>query len=150
MNLLRKIFSYSLAVIFLVVATGFNYTRYTCLESGKVQFVLDVKYTGYYAKAGSHCQEKSVCCAIDKKESCDGVESDEECCVDKTNYLKTDEDYTAPERTRLPKIEIHHISAFQSAEFFPKFTLATKEIAHFPPDLYSSRDLILQYGIQLI
>ena len=140
MNFVRKIFSYLLAVIFLISAAGFNYTKYTCVESGNVQFVLDKAYTNCNVEQETCCKEEPVCFTIDKKD----------CCVNETNYLKTDEDYTAPERTKLLKIEIHHLLAYQYAELFPELPLATKEIAHSPPFIIYSKDILLRHGVLLI
>lgn len=129
MNYFRNIFSVLLAVIFLIPAAGFHYTKHTCLESGKVQFTLNGEYT---------------CCEAGQEES------HEDCCVNNTNYLKTEDEYTAPERTELLKIEFQLTLVFHTTGFFPEFSLATQEKAHAPKDLYSSRELLLHHGALLI
>ena len=134
MNYFRNIFFVLLAVIFLIPAAGFHYTKHTCLESGKVQFTLNGEY---------------ACCEVES-ETCCQEESHEDCCVNNTNYLKTEADYTSPEKVKLPKIEFQLTLAFHTPGLFPEFTLVTQERAHPSPDLYGSRELLIQHGIFLI
>lgn len=134
MNYFRNIFSVLLAVIFLIPAAGFHYTKHTCLESGKVQITLIGEYACCEAESETCCQE----------------ESHEDCCVNNTNYLKTEDEYTVPERTELLKIESQLTLVFHTTGLFPEFSLATQERAHAPTDLYSSRELLLQHGVLLI
>ena len=73
----HNIFSYLLVLIFLIPATGFYYTRHSCLQSGEIQMVLDANY--------SCCSEKSQVAhePLDAEISCcsqDLIEVESTCC----------------------------------------------------------------------
>lgn len=158
MFLIRSIYSILLTVIFLISAAGLHYTKHTCLNTDKVHIVLSQEeYTCCNAEAGACYEETVSCCEVTvgrcqdaEKESSDKLEVHENCCINNSRYLKTEDDYMAPEKAKLPGMEIHLTTAWLSVPMSLQSTPSVQERAHAPPEPYSSRKFLLQHGVLLI
>ncbi len=171
MKTIHNIFSYLLVLMFLVPATGFYYTRHSCLKSGEVQLVLDGDYSCCAETAQiTHdpVSSEGSCCAhnkIDTESSICDVESanqanaDKEyvkdgtspgCCINEGNYLKSEDEYTLPGRVEMPHIEIILTAALHSTDLFQNVKESIEEYAHSPPFTLSSVDILHKYSVLII
>ena len=168
---IQNIFSSVLVLMFLVPATGFYYTRHSCLKSGEVQLVLDGDYsccTETAQIAHDPVISEDSCCSHDKIETessiCD-VESanqanaDKEyvkdgtspgCCINEGNYLKSQDEYTPPGRVEMPHIEIILTAALYSIDLFQNVQESIEENAHSPPYALSSVDILHKHSVLII
>jgi hypothetical protein len=155
----RNIYSYLLVLLFLVPATGFYYTRHSCLKSGKVQFVLD----------GDHscCAdiERTVHDPVNQENSCCDMEftsqanegsmsssqtSSLDCCVNEGNYLKSEDEYTFPGSVEMPNIEFILTAAIPPIALLPVLHQTIEENAHSPPFIFSSVDILHKHSVLII
>ena len=159
MKTIHNIFSYLLVLMFLVPATGFYYTRHSCLKSGEVQLVLDGDYSCCAETAqithdpvsseGSCCDVESANQAnADKEYVKDGTSPG--CCINEGNYLKSEDEYTLPGRVEMPHIEIIITAAFYSTDLFQNVKESLEENAHSPPFTLSSIDILHKYSVLII
>jgi len=155
----RNIFSYGLVLIFLVPATGFYYTRHSCLKSGEVRLVLDGDYTCCAETA--HITDDPVslegsCCDMESSNQANTgseyslKESSLDCCVNEGNYLKSEDEYTSPGRVEMPHIEIIITTAIYSRDLFQNLQESIEENAHSPPYALSSVDILHKYSVLII
>lgn len=159
MKAIRNIFSYLLVLMFLIPATGFYYTRHSCLKSGEVQFVLDGKHSCCTETAHiSHdpVNQESSCC---DRESFGQADNDSEgsskeasfrCCINEGFYLKSEDEYTSPGRVEMPQIEIIITAALYSTDLFKYVQEIIEENAHSPPFTLSSTDILHKYSVLII
>ena len=159
MKTIHNIFSYLLVLMFLVPATGFYYTRHSCLKSGEVQLVLDGDYSCCAETAqithdpvsseGSCCDVESANQAnADKEYVKDGTSPG--CCINEGNYLKSEDEYTLPGRVEMPHIEIILTAALHSTVLFQNVKESIEENAHSPPFTLSSVDILHKYSFIII
>jgi len=137
----RNIFSYLLVLMFLIPATGFYYTRHSCLKSGHVQLVLDGNYTCCNMESSGHTNTGMECAV-------EGSSSD--CCINEGNYLKSKDEYTPPGKTEIPHIEIIITATLFSIDLFPDIQETLEEKAHSPPFILSSVDILHRHSVLLI
>lgn len=167
----HNIFSYLLVLMFLIPATGFYYTRHSCLQSGEIQMVLDANY--------SCCSEKSQvdhepldaeisCCSqdlIEVESTCCNVGSSNQensgmdcyvegtsssCCLNEGNYLKSADEYTSPGRIEMPYVKMLITAAPYSIENLPVIYQTTEENAHSPPFTIASIDILHKHSVLII
>ena len=145
--------------MFLVPATGFYYTRHSCLKSGQVQLVLDGKHSccteaGHIAH--NTVNQEDPCCDMDSFGQADkgsegsSKESSLGCCINEGIYLKSDDEYTSTGRVEMPQIEIIITATLYSADLFQYFQESIEENAHSPPFTLSSVDILHKYSILII
>ena len=139
---LRNIFLYPLVLMFLVPATGFYYTRYSCFKSGEVQLVLN----------GNHS-----CCAETARIAHDPVNQEYSleisslgCCINEGNYLKSEDEYTFPGRVEMPHIKIIIAAVLNSTDLFQYVQMSIEENAHSPPFTLSSVDILHKHSVLII
>lgn len=150
----RKIFSVLLAVIFLIPAAGFYYTRHSCLKTGETQIVFEQDYAcctdSHHTQHDPETSAESACCALPDA-NLPGFQSEGgDCCSDEVEYIKTDDEYTTPAKPYLPRIEVHVI--FASLLFGQSSYPGTRieSSAHSPPTGTPSRDILLQNGVLIV
>ncbi len=155
----RTIFSYSLVLMFLIPATGFYYTRHSCLRSGEVQLVLDGdQYCCAETAQIAHdpMNQEGSCCDMESSSQANTVsecsleESSLGCCVNEGNYLKSEDEYTSPGRVELPNIEIIINAALFSTDLYQNVQKSIEENAHSPPYTLSSVDILHKYSVLII
>jgi hypothetical protein len=139
---LRNIFLYLLVLMFLVPATGFYYTRHSCLKSGEVQLVLNVDHSCYAETARITDDPVNQECSLEK--------SSLGCCINEGNYLKSEDEYTFPGRVEMPHITIIITTALNSTDLFQYVQESIEENAHSPPFTLSSVDILHKYSILII
>lgn len=155
----RTIFSYGLVLMFLIPATGFYYTRHSCLKSGEVQLVLYGDHSCCAETA--HITDDPVsleglCCDMESSSQANTgseyslEESSLDCCVNEGNYLKSEDEYTSPGRVEMPHIEIIITSALYSRDLFQTVQESIEENAHSPPYTLSSVDILHKYSVLII
>jgi hypothetical protein len=156
---IRNIFSYLLVLLFLVPATGFYYTRHSCLKSGEVQLVLDGDYT--CCAETTRISQKTVkqegsCCDL---ESDSQVNTGSECsmerssttsCVNEGNYLKSENEYTLPGKIEMPQVKMLIAAAHLYIELLPVIHRTIEENAHSPPFILSSADILHKHSVLII
>ena len=171
MKTIHNIFSYLLVLMFLVPATGFYYTKHSCLKSGEVQLVLYGDYSCCAETAQithNPMSSEGSCCTHDKidtgssicdVESASQANSDWEssieesslnCCINEGNYLKSEDEYTPPGKVEMPHIEIILAEAFYSTDLFQNVKESIEENAHSPPFTLSSVDILHKYSVLII
>ena len=154
-----NIFLYPLVLMFLVPATGFYYTRHSCLKSGEVQLVLDGAYSCCAETAqithdpvsseGSCCDVESANQAnADKEYVKDGTSPG--CCINEGNYLKSQDEYTPPGRVEMPHIEIILTAALYSIDLYQNVQESIEENAHSPPFILSAVDILHKHSVLII
>jgi len=158
-KIIQNIFSSLLMLMFLVPATGFYYTRHSCLKSGQVQLVLDGKHsccTETAHIAHNTVNQEDPCCdmesfgQVDKGSEDYSNESSLGCCINKGNYLKSEDEYTSHGRVELPQIEIIISASLYSDDLFRNFKEIIEENAHSPPFILSSTDILHKYSVLII
>ena len=139
---IQDIFSYLLVLMFLVPATGFYYTRHSCLKSGEVQLVLN----------GNHscCAETARITHDPVNQECSLEESSLGCCINEGNYLKSEDEYTFPGRVEMPHIKIIITAALNSTDLFQYVQERIEENAHSPPFTLSSVDILHKHSVLII
>ncbi|NOQ96671.1 MAG: hypothetical protein GQ561_00770 [Calditrichae bacterium] len=167
---IRNIFSYLLLLMFLVPATGFYYTKHSCLKSGEVQLILDGEYSCSAETAQiTHdpVSSEGYCCAHDKIDAessiCDVKSTNQDvdkeyirdgtspgCCINEGNYLKSEDEYTFPGRVEMPHIEIIITAALYSTDLFQYVQMSIEENAHSPPFTLSSVDILHKHSVLII
>lgn len=159
---MRTIFAYLLVLTFLVPATGFYYTKHSCLKSGEVQLILDGDYSCYAMTEESNCcihdviEEESSCCNSESsnqegiEEICSINNSSTECCTNEGHYLKSEDEFTSPGKTEMPHIKILIAAALCSFELLPVQYKTIEENAHSSPFTISSIDLIHKHSVLII
>jgi len=159
---IRTIFAYLLVLTFLVPATGFYYTKHSCLKSGEVQLVLDGDYSCCATTEESNCcinnviEQESSCCNSKssnqegKDEICSINNSTSECCTNEGHYLKSEEKFTSPGKTEMSKLKILFTASLCSIELLPVQFKTIEENAHSPPFTISSIDLLHRYSVLII
>ncbi len=167
---IQNIFSYLLVLMFLVPATGFYYTRHSCLKSGEVQLVLNVDHSCCAETARiayDPVSSEGSCCAHDKIDVesliCDVKSTNQDvdkeyikdgtspgCCIIEGNYLKSDDEYTLPGRVEMPHIEIIITAALYSTDLFQYVQESIEENAHSPPFTLSSVDILHKHSVLII
>ena len=159
MKTIQNIFSYSLVLMFLVPATGFYYTRHSCLKSGEVQFVLNRNHSCCAETARiAHdpVNQESSCCDMESSIQansdweCSIEKSSLGCCINEGNYLKSEDEYTFPGRVEMPHIEIIITAALYSTDLFQNVKESLEENAHSPPFTLSSIDILHKYSVLII
>ena len=167
----RNIFSYGLVLMFLIPATGFYYTRHSCLQSGEIQLVLDGDYSCCSEKShrahdpmdseGSCCSQEfieaeSTCCNIESSSrSNSGMDTYVEgslssCCLNEGNYLKTEDEYTSPDKIEMPHLNLIITAVLYSIEYFPVIHQTIEENAHSPPFIIASVDILHKHSVLII
>ncbi len=155
----RTIFSYGLVLMFLIPATGFYYTRHSCLKSGEVQLVLDGDYSCCAETAQINHDPVSLessCCDMESSSQantgseCSLDESSLDCCINVGNYLKSEDEYTSPGRVEMPHIEIIITATLYSRDLFQNVQESIEENAHSPPYALSSVDILHKYSVLII
>jgi len=168
---LHTIFSYGLLLMFLIPATGFYYTRHSCLKSGEVQLVLDGDYSCCAETSQMDhdpAQTDSSCCSqdlIEPESSCCSIESSLQenpgidctlegtltsCCQNEGNYLKSQEKYTSPGKVEMPHVKILVTAGLYSIELLPVIHETIEENAHSPPFILSSVDILHKHSVLII
>jgi len=156
---IRSIFSYGLVLIFLIPATGFYYTRHSCLKSGEIQLVLDGDHSCCAETsqiAHNPMNQEGSCCDMESSSQantgseCSLEESSLGCCVNEGNYLKSEDEYTSPGRVEVPHIEIIINAALFSTDLFQNVLESIEENAHSPPYTQSSVDILHKYSVLII
>jgi len=168
---IRSIFSYGLVLIFLIPATGFYYTRHSCITSGEVQLVLNGDYsccaeTSHMAPVpvrteGSCCSQDLIepvnsCCSIESSRQenpgidCTLLGTSSSCCSNEGNYLKSQDEYTSPGKVELPQATIIITAALYSIDLFPIVQKTIEENAHSPPFTPSSVDILHKHSVLII
>ena len=168
MRLARNIYSMVLVLLFLVPATGFYFSKHTCLQSGEVFLVINGDYdccSGSDQSAAVHtksCCDKGViappesCCGPHKDMAkspsgeCSVVEATQTCCINDMRYIKSDEDYTSPDKTGMPQAK--------SLFLAPAYTLHAQAVnpgiieqrSKSPPYSLSSSDILNRISVLLI
>lgn len=158
----RTIFAYLLVLTFLVPATGFYYTKHSCLKSGEVQLVLDGDYSCCAMTEESNCcihdviEQESSCCNSESSNQEDRDEiysinnSSTECCTNEGHYLKSEEKFTSPGKTEMPHTKILFAAFLCSIELLPVQSKTIDENAHSPPFTISSIDLLHKHSVLII
>jgi len=167
----RTIFSYGLLLMFLIPATGFYYTRHSCLKSGEVQLVLDGDYTCCAEPSmvahdpnmseGSCCNQDLVepegtCCNMESSSHANpGIDctlegTSSSCCQNEGNYLKSKNEFTSPGKVEMPHVKILITAAFYSIDLFPIVQETIEENAHSPPYILSSVDILHKHSVLII
>ncbi len=161
--------------IFLIPAAGLYYNRHSCHKTGEVQFVLDKEYSCCAAPSETHCEVQSsstsACCNVDiesiepgvypkedesflKSENLPGhqeiTDLDENCCLNEGKYIKSEEKYSMPAKSKLPHIEISFTIAAILAKPSPVWNPSIEQNAHSPPPPISSKNILLRNGVMLI
>lgn len=139
---IQNIFSYLLVLMFLVPATGFYYTRHSCLKSGEVQLVLNVDH--------SCCAETARITHDPVNQECSLEKSSLGCCINEGNYLKSEDEYTFPGRVEMPHIKIIITAALNSTDLFQYVQMSIEENAHSPPFTLSSVDILHKHSVLII
>jgi len=156
---IRNIFSYLLVLMFLIPATGFYYTRHSCLKTGEVQLVLDGDYSCCSETARitqDRVNQESTCCDLESNSQantaseCSIEGSLAACCDNEGNYLKSEDEYTSPGRVEMPHIEVITSSALYSNDLFQNVEEILEEKAHSPPFALSSTDILHKYSVLII
>jgi len=168
---IRIIFSYGLVLMFLIPATGFYYTRHSCLSSGEVQLVLDGEYSccaeisqiGHdpVSSDGSCCNQDLVepegtCCNMESSSQvnsgldCSVEGSASECCSNEGKYLKSEDEYISPGKIEIPHVTIIITAALHSVDLFPIVRKTIEENAHSPPYILSSLDILHKHSVLII
>lgn len=159
MKTIQNIFSSLLMLMFLVPATGFYYTRHSCLKSGEVQLVLDGKHSCCSvtdAVAHDPVIHETSCCEIESTNQANSVvessleDSSLGCCINVGNYLKSENEYTSPGRVEMPNIEVTTSSALYSNDLFQNVEEIIEEKAHSPPFTLSSTDILHKHSVLII
>jgi hypothetical protein len=133
---IRNIFSYLLVLLFLVPATGFYYTRHSCLKSGEVQLVLDGDYT---------------CCAETTRISQKTVKQEGSCCdLESDSQVNTGSEYTLPGKIEMPQVKMLIAAAHLYIELLPVIHRTIEENAHSPPFILSSADILHKHSVLII
>jgi len=167
----QNIFLYWLVLIFLIPATGFYYTRHSCLQSGEVQLVLDDDYTCCSEKSdmaqhpmdlkGSCCSQifmeaESICCLSESSShENSGMDfyvegSSSNCCLNEGNYLKSENEYTSPGKIEMPHVKMLITAATSSIENLPVIHQTIEEKSHSPPFTISSNDILHKHSVLII
>ena len=158
-KIIRSIFSYGLVLIFLIPATGFYYTRHSCLKSGEIQLVLDGDHSCCVETAQiAHdpMNQEGSCCDMESfgqaNNGSEGFleESSLGCCINEGNYLKSEDEYTSPGRVEMPNIEFIINAALHSADLFQYVQESIEENAHSPPYALSSVDILHKHSVLII
>jgi hypothetical protein len=154
-----NIFSSLLMLMFLVPATGFYYTRHSCVISGEVQLVLDGKHsccTKTDALSHDPVNQEDSCC---DRESFGQADNDSEgssrevsfgCCINEGFYLKSEDEYTSTGRVEMPQIEIIITAAPYTDDLFQYVQESIEENAHSPPYYLSSVDILHEHSVLII
>ncbi len=159
MKTIRNIFSYLLVLLFLVPATGFYYTRHSCLKSGEVQLVLDGDYTCCAETTRiSHktVKQEGSCCDLESDSQvntgseCSMERSLTACCVNEGNYLKSENEYTLPGKIEMPQVKMIITPALSSMVLLPVIHQTIEENAHSPPFISSSVDILQKHSVLII
>ena len=155
----QNIFSSLLMLMFLIPATGFYYTRHSCLKTGEVQLVLEGDYSCCSETARiTHdpVNQASTCCDLESNSQantaseCSIEGSLAACCVIEGNYLKSEDEYTSPGRVEMPHIDVTTSSALYSNGLFQNVEEIIEEKAHSPPFTLSSADILHKYSVLII
>jgi hypothetical protein len=72
------------------------------------------------------------------------------CCVNEGNYLKSQDEYISPDRVEMPHIKVITSAALYSNDLFQNVEEIIEEIAHSPPFILSSVDILHKYSILII
>lgn len=149
----RNISLYLLMVSFMIPATGFYYTKHSCLKSGKVQLVMDGNYSCCKAEI---IQTESSCCNMEKSTIVNSSlnywfdNSVPECCINEGKYLKSEDDYTFPGRIEMPDIDFVLTVALFFQDVSPFVRESIEEKAHSPPPGISTIDILHKYSVLII
>ena len=167
----KTIFAYLLVMTFLVPATGFYYTKHSCLKSGQVQLVLagdysccaEISHTAQKALAteSSCCnhdiiEQESSCCDNELSnqagmdENCSVENPPSNCCINTGNYLKSQDEYTSPGKVELPHVNMLITAALFSIELLPAIDQTIEENAHSPPFTIASVDILHKHSVLII
>jgi hypothetical protein len=150
MNVVRNILSVLLSLIFLVSASGFSFTKHTCLVSGNIHVTLGGDFTFASENVEDYCQEKPSCCQGINSAPDSEAESSADCCVKYSRYLITEKDYTAPVKPDMPRTKIRIANGFPTIHIFTDSILKTEHRKHPPPEIFNSRQYLVQHSILLI
>ena len=159
---MRTIFAYLLVLTFLVPATGFYYTKHSCLRSGEVQLVLDGDYSCCAEIIENICcehdfiEQESSCCNSEssnqegRDEICSINNSSTKCCTNEGYYLKSEDEFTSPGKTEMPHIKILIAPPLRTIELLTLQYKTIEENAHAPPFTISSIDLLHKHSVLII
>lgn len=157
--------------MFLVPATGFYYTKHSCLKSGEVQLVLDMDYSCCSETSQiSHepvnpeglcynqdlVETEGTCCNIESSSQakpgidCTLEKTATSCCQNEGNYLKSRDEYTSPGKGEMPHVKILLTAALYSIELLPVIHVTIEENAHSPPYILSSVDILHKHSVLII
>jgi len=175
MKYIRNTGALLMIAIFLIPAAGIYYNRHSCDKTGEVHFVLDEEYSCCAVTAETDCEVQSsstlACCnnEAENAESGDNPEeagiftkpdkvqglheikgANENCCLNEGQYLKSEEKYSTPTKTKLPHIEISITIAAALSSPVPAWNPSVEQNAHSPPALISSKNILLRNGVMLI
>jgi len=158
MAAIRKIFTFILIGIFLVPAAGLYYTRHSCMKSGDVRIVFDADYTCCAGDALPAFEDRAAdgsaggaACGRHNAGPVSKIEAARDnCCSSESEYLKTKEEYTCPEKDQVPDFELQLTIAEVLPGLSPSLQLHAEENSHSPPCTLSSRKILLQNGVLLI
>jgi hypothetical protein len=157
-----------MVLVFLVPATGFFYNKHSCLQSGEVHLAINVVYdccSTTDQQAGEHlptccpsgmATPMNASCDVDAgKESsshgeCSLTESSKTCCINEIRYIKSDEDYTQPDKTETPSVKMITLAALHTPYTkAPLNSVAVETRAHSPPFAPGSTDILLKHSVLL-
>jgi hypothetical protein len=150
MNILGKILSVPLAFVFLISASGFSFTRHICYESDAVKVIQGKDYVCSVENATTGFEEENSCCQLTDSESHTKNDALADCCIEDTRFFQTDTDFTNSFRPIVPKNEISVTFVHGSIDFLCNSRRISEFRAYAPPDLFDSRDHLIQYGFLLI
>jgi len=81
---------------------------------------------------------------------CSLEESSSSCCLYEGHYLKSQDEYTSPDKVELPDIPNFITAALYSVDLFPIVQETIEENSHSPPFTISSIDILHKHSVLLI
>lgn len=142
-----------MAMIFLIPATGFYYTKHSCAKTGEVQMVMDTDYSCCAENTNKQCEIESSdandCCPAETPEIPLYTDIDENCCSNEGQYIKTEDIYSPPARVEAPQTEYQYTIAANLLIHFQKGYSVMLENTR-PPPAYTSKNILLLKSVLLI